>query len=60
MGRRVKQEKGVKDPFGTCLPHATHLSCLHLRGLGRLYQTTARQKKKQSVHCFIVVDFPQL
>lgn len=63
MGRRVRQEKGEKDPCGTCLPHATHPSCRpNLRGLGGLCQTTARMKKKQSLHLFIfiVVDLPQL
>lgn len=57
MGRRARQEKGGKDPFGTCLPLTAHPSCCpSLRGLGALCQTTALQKGKSGariayLHC---------
>lgn len=45
MGRRVRQENGAKDPFGTYLPHAAHPSCRpSLRGLAGFGQTTVNQE----------------
>lgn len=61
IGQEIRKEKGGKDPFGTCLLHAIHPSCLlYFHGLGRLSQTTTRQMKNLAMLIFIVVDLPQL
>lgn len=63
MGRRVRQEKGGKDPFGTCLPRAeTSLMSPQFTWPWWTLPNNCwpGEKVKLALLIFIVVDLPQL